>query len=115
MILDSTAICSVLRSTMSRYSSTYVSSIVMFLNFGIISCFRIINEKEGLVGFAELGGGAGGISTGPSLEMFRNFIVGGIEIEFWFKMESTSLGELVLDLRKAVILFMFLNCFAILL
>ena len=94
---------------MSRYSSTYVSSIVMFLNFGIISCFRIINEKEGLVGVVDLGGGAGGISTGPSLEMFSNFIVGGIEIEFWFKMESTSLGELVLDLRKAVILFMFLD------
>ena len=80
----------------------------MFLNFGFLSCFRIIDENEGVVG-VNLEGGTGGISTGPSLEMFSNLIVGGIEIEFWFKMESTSLGELVLDLRKAVILFMFLD------
>ena len=80
----------------------------------MISCFRIRDEKEGVLGVVNWGG-AGGISTGPSLEMVSNFLVGGIEMEFWFKMESTRLGELGLDFRKMLILFMFLNCFEILL
>ena len=86
---------------------------MIFLNFGIISCFIIIDENEGDVE-VNLEGGAGAISTGPSLEMVSNFLVGGIEIEFWCKMESISLGELFLDLRKTVILSIFLNCFDIL-
>ena len=54
----------------------------MFLNLGIISCFIIIDENEGVVGMNL----EGGISTGPSLEMVSNFLVGGIEIECWLKM-----------------------------
>ena len=86
----------------------------MFLSFGMISCFRIRDEKEGVLGVVNWGG-AGGISRGPSLDMVNIFLDGGIEIEFWFKMERTGFGDLVLDLMKLVILFMFLSCFAILL
>ena len=55
---------------------------MIFLNFGIISCFIIIDENEGVVGMHL----ERGISTGPSLEMVSNFLVGDIEIEFWLKM-----------------------------
>ena len=43
----------------------------MFLSFGMISCFRIRDEKDGVLGVVNWGG-AGGISTGPSLEMVSN-------------------------------------------
>ena len=42
--------------------------------------------------------------------MDSNFEVGGIVVEFWVQIESITLGVLDLDFRKAVILFMFLNC-----
>ena len=59
----------------------------------------------------DVGEGDGGISTRTSFEIESNFIVGDIEVIFWFEQESTNLGELLLDFRKLVILLMFLSCF----
>ena len=55
-------------------------------------------------------GGDGGIFTGTRLEMESNFEVGGIEVEFWVKIERIILEVLHLDFRKTVILLMFLKC-----
>ena len=95
---------------MSRYSSRYVNSILMFLSFGMICWLKlreVINEPE--VGLARWAGGDGGIFIGTRLENDSNFEVGGIEVEAWIDIESITLGVLDLDFRKAVILFMFLN------
>ena len=66
--------------------------------------------KEPEEGLARWAGGDGGIFTGTRFENDRNFEVGGIEVESWIEIESITLGVLDLDFRKAVILFMFLNC-----
>ena len=110
IILDRTAMCSILRSTISRYSSTYVNSIFIFLSFGRICCLTMQEEKDIDPGDVNWERGVGGMSTGPSLETDSNLEVGDIEVESWLTMESIILGILDLDLRKVVILFIFLNC-----
>ena len=95
---------------MSRYSSRYVNSILMFLSFGMICWLKlreVINEPE--VGLARWAGGDGGIFTGTRFEMDSDFEVEGIEVLFWVEIERIILGALRLDFRKAVILLMFLN------
>ena len=81
IILDRTAMCSILRSTISRYSSTYVNSIFIFLSFGRICCLTMQEEKDIDPGDVNWERGVGGMSTGPSLETDSNLEVGDIEVE----------------------------------